>query len=190
MGGNAVGVLVSGSGTNLQALLDDALPVCAVASNVEGVQALDRARQAAVAAAAFPLDQHPSRDQRDLVMADWLAERGTRLVVCAGYMHLLTAGFLARFPRRVINVHPALLPAFAGMHAIEKALAAGVDTTGVSVHYVDEGVDTGPIIRQEPVPIEAADTVESLRARVQNVEHRLLPEVVRQLLENELRSAT
>ena len=177
---------MSGSGTNLQALLDSALPIRGVASNVDGVQALDRARRAGVDAAAFPLDHYTSRDERDLAMADWLVERDTQLVVCAGYMHLLTPRFLAQFPRRVINVHPALLPAFPGMHAIEEALAAGVETTGVTVHYVDEGVDTGRVIAQESVPIGAGDSLESLRARIQDVEHRLLPEVVRQLLDKEI----
>lgn len=188
MSDGAVGVLVSGSGTNLQALLADGVPVCAVASNVDGVRALERGRRAGVDAAAFPLDRHASREERDLAMAEWFSEHGVQLVVCAGYMHLLTPSFLGRFPNRVINIHPALLPAFPGMHAIEEALAAGVEVTGVTVHYVDEGIDTGPVIRQEPVPIEAGDTVESLRARIQKVEHRLLPEVVHRLLEDELRS--
>jgi phosphoribosylglycinamide formyltransferase 1 len=114
-------------------------------------------------------------------MADWLAERGVRLVVLAGYMHLLRPSFLERFPERVINVHPALLPQFPGAHAIEDALAAGVQETGASVHYVDEGVDSGAVIMQERVAVEADDTVETLRARIQAVEHKLLPKVVREL---------
>jgi phosphoribosylglycinamide formyltransferase-1 len=174
----AIGVLVSGEGTNLQALIDTRLPVRAVASNRPGIPALERARRAAVPTAVFELDGYASREARDLAMADWLEERGVSLVVLAGYMHVLTPGFLARFPRRVVNVHPSLLPSFPGMHAIEDALAAGVETTGVTVHLVDEGVDSGPVLRQEPVPIEPRKT---LVERIHAVEHRLLPEVVREL---------
>jgi phosphoribosylglycinamide formyltransferase-1 len=177
-----LGVLVSGSGTNLQALIDDGLPVGAVASNVAGVRALERAANAGVPTAVFELTAYPGREERDLAMADWLSGRGVGLVVCAGYMQLLTPAFLARFPRRVINVHPSLLPAFPGTHAIEDALEAGVAETGVTVHYVDEGVDTGPVIAQERVRIERGDTPESLLERVHEVEHRLLPRVVRDLL--------
>ncbi len=177
-----IGVLVSGTGTNLQALLDTGLRVSAVASNVEGVPALERAERAGVPAAAFPLERYEDRELRDAAMADWLASNDTGLVVCAGYMQLLTPAFLARFPQRVINVHPSLLPAFPGTHAVEDALAAGVAETGVTVHYVNEGVDTGPVIAQERVRVEAGDTLESLLERVHDVEHRLLPRVVRDLL--------
>jgi phosphoribosylglycinamide formyltransferase-1 len=111
-------------------------------------------------------------------MATWLEEHGVELVVLAGYMHLLTQPFLVRFPDRIVNVHPSLLPAFPGMRAIDEALAAGVDTTGVTVHLVDEGLDSGPVLRQEPVPVEPR---ESLVERIHAVEHRLLPEVVREL---------
>jgi len=114
-------------------------------------------------------------------MAEWLSGRGAEWIVLAGYMHLLRPSFLDRFPERVINVHPALLPEFPGARAIEDALAAGVARTGATVHYVDDGVDTGEVITQEPVPIVAGDTVETLRARIQAVEHRLLPSVVRDL---------
>jgi phosphoribosylglycinamide formyltransferase 1 len=181
-----IGVLVSGEGTNLQALLDAGLPVAAVASNVPGARALERARAASVPAAAFPLDEYASRAERDGAMADWLTEHAVDLVVCAGYMHLLTAAFLARFP--AVNVHPSLLPAFPGMHAIEDALAAGVTETGVTVHFVDEGVDTGPVIAQEAVPILPGETAETLRARLHDVEHRLLPEVARRYAAGALRS--
>jgi phosphoribosylglycinamide formyltransferase 1 len=174
-----IGVLVSGEGSNLQALLDAGLPVCAVASSREGVRALARAKEAAVPAAAFPLDHFADREQRDRTMANWLQERGVRLVVCAGYMHLLTRAFLDRFPNRIVNVHPSLLPDFPGAHAIDDALAAGVAETGVTVHYVDEGLDTGGVIRQEPVPVHPADT---LVERIHAVEHRILPEVVRDLV--------
>jgi phosphoribosylglycinamide formyltransferase-1 len=173
-----IGVLVSGEGTNLQALLDAGLPVVAVASNRAEARALDRAAAAGVAGAAFPLDEYDDRAQRDHAMADWLEEQGVRIVVCAGYMHLLTSGFLERFPERIVNVHPSLLPAFPGVRAVEEALAAGVETTGVTVHLVDEGLDTGPVVRQEPVPVEPRAT---LLERIHAVEHRLLPEVVREL---------
>ena len=173
-----IGVLVSGEGTNLQALLDAGLPVAAVASSRTQARALERAATAGVPAAAFPLDAYEDRAARDRAMADWLEEQGVRIVVCAGYMHLLTGGFLARFPERIVNVHPSLLPAFPGVKAVEEALAAGVDTTGVTVHLVDEGVDTGPVVRQEPVPVEPRAT---LLDRIHEVEHRLLPEVVREL---------
>ena len=173
-----IGVLVSGNGTNLQALIDAELPVRAVASNRKDAYALVRARAAGVPTATFSLDCHADRAERDLVMATWLEERGVELVVLAGYMHLLTPPFLRRFPERVVNVHPSLLPAFPGARAIDDALAAGVDTTGVSVHYVDEGLDSGPLIAQEPVPVEPRETLEE---RIHAVEHRLLPEVVREL---------
>jgi phosphoribosylglycinamide formyltransferase 1 len=173
-----IGVLVSGNGTNLQALVDADLPVVAVASSRNDAYALQRARDAGLPTATFSLDCHVSREERDLVMAAWLEEHGVELVVLAGYMHLLTPTFLDRFPGRVVNVHPSLLPAFPGTRAIEEALAAGVETTGVTVHYVDEGVDTGPVIRQEPVPVEPR---ESLEERIHAVEHRLLPAVVKEL---------
>jgi phosphoribosylglycinamide formyltransferase-1 len=173
-----IGVLVSGSGTNLQALIDAGLPVQAVAANRKDAYALVRAREAGVPTATFSLDCHADRAERDLVMATWLEEQGVELVVLAGYMHLLTPAFLQRFPERVVNVHPSLLPEFPGAHAIEDALAAGVATTGVSVHYVDEGLDTGRLIAQKEVPIEPRET---LVERIHAVEHRLLPEVVKEL---------
>jgi phosphoribosylglycinamide formyltransferase-1 len=173
-----IGVLVSGEGSNLQALLDAGLPVCGVASNREGVPALARAAAADVPHAAFPLGEFADREQRDATMANWLQEQGVRLVVCAGYMQLLTAPFLERFPDRIVNVHPSLLPEFPGARPIDDALAAGVETTGVTVHLVDEGLDTGPVIRQEPVAVQPRET---LTERIHAVEHRLLPEVVREL---------
>jgi formyltetrahydrofolate-dependent phosphoribosylglycinamide formyltransferase len=179
--GGRVGVLVSGSGSNLQALLDAHVPVVAVASNVAGVRALDRAATAALPSAVFPLDSYPDRPARDTAMADWLEEHEVEVVVCAGYMQLLTPAFLERFPERVVNVHPALLPAFPGAHAVEDALAAGVAQTGATVHLVDQGVDTGPILRQELVTILPDDTPETLHERIRVVEHRLLPEVVKEL---------
>ena len=174
-----IGVLVSGQGSNLQALLDAGLPVAAVASNRRDVYALQRARARGIPAATFSLDCHATREERDLVLATWLEEHGVELVVLAGYMHLLTRPFLDRFPDRIVNVHPSLLPAFPGAHAIADALAAGVATTGVTIHVVDEGLDTGPILRQERVPVEPQETLEE---RIHAVEHRLLPEVVRSLI--------
>jgi phosphoribosylglycinamide formyltransferase-1 len=173
-----IGVLVSGSGTNLQALLDEGLPVAAVASNRKDAYALQRAREAGIPAATFSIDCHTDRVERDLVMATWLEEHEVDLVVLAGYMHLLTKPFLDRFPRRIVNVHPSLLPAFPGANAIGDALAAGVEITGVTVHYVDEGLDTGEVIRQELLPVEPRDT---LVERIHELEHRLLPEVVGEL---------
>jgi phosphoribosylglycinamide formyltransferase 1 len=173
-----IGVLVSGEGTNLQALIDSELPIAAVASNRATAPALARAEAAAIPSRRFELDDYADRDTRDREMADWLQLCGVDLVVLAGYMHLLTPSFLDRFPERIVNVHPSLLPEFPGARAIEDALAAGVETTGVTVHYVDEGLDTGAVIRQEPIPIEPRDT---LAARIHAVEHRVLPEVVKQL---------
>jgi phosphoribosylglycinamide formyltransferase-1 len=176
-----IGVLVSGEGSNLQALLDRGLPVACVASNKPAVRALERAQAAGVPTAVFALDDFSSREDRDMAMADWLALHGVRLVVLAGYMHLLRPCFLERFPGRVINVHPALLPQFPGAHPIEEALAAGVPVTGATVHFVDDGIDTGDVIVQREVPVREGDTVETLRARIQAVEHELLPSVVREL---------
>jgi phosphoribosylglycinamide formyltransferase-1 len=170
--------LASGEGTNLQALIDAELPILAVASNRPGAPALYRAERAGIPAADFPLQAFPDRETRDAVMAEWLAGHGVELVVCAGYMQLLSHAFLERFADRIVNVHPSLLPQFPGTSAIEEALAAGVETTGVTVHYVDEGVDTGPVIRQEPVPVAPPET---LVERIRAVEHRILPEVVREL---------
>jgi phosphoribosylglycinamide formyltransferase-1 len=173
-----IGVLVSGEGSNLQALIDAGLPIAAVASNKPGVHALARAELAGIPARVFPLDRYADRAARDRDIADWLQLRGVDLVVLAGYMHLLTETFLERFPDRIVNVHPSLLPAFPGARAIDDALTAGVDMTGVTIHYVDDGLDTGAVIRQEPVAVEPRET---LVERIHAVEHRLLPEVVREL---------
>jgi phosphoribosylglycinamide formyltransferase 1 len=170
-----IGVLVSGEGTNLQALADAGLPIVAVASNRTGAPALARLD---VPTAVFELSDFEDRARRDAAMAEWLKDQNVELVVLAGYMHLLTAGFLARFPERVVNVHPSLLPRFPGVRPIEDALAAGVETTGVTIHLVDEGVDSGPILRQRPVPVEPRET---LLDRIHAVEHELLPEVVEEL---------
>ncbi len=173
-----IGVLVSGEGTNLQALIDAGLPVVAVASNKRGAPALARASGAT---AAFELADFPDRAARDGAMADWLESQGVRLVVLAGYMHILTPTFLERFPGAVVNVHPSLLPEFPGAHAVEEQLAAGVAESGATVHLVDEAVDSGPVLAQERVPVLSGDTAETLHERIKSVEHRLLPEVVREL---------
>jgi phosphoribosylglycinamide formyltransferase-1 len=173
-----IGVLVSGEGTNLQALIDAGLPIACVAANRPGVRALERAAAATIPARVFALEDYRDREYRDTEMADWLTLRGVDLVVLAGYMHLLTPEFLERFPDRIVNVHPSLLPEFPGARAIDDALEANVATTGVTVHYVDDGLDTGAVIRQEPVPIEPRET---LVDRIHAVEHRILPEVVREL---------
>jgi phosphoribosylglycinamide formyltransferase-1 len=171
-----VGVLASGTGTNLQAILDrvhghHGVEVVAVASDKPNAPALERAEYAGVATGAFPLAG--DRADRDAAIADFLAGQGTELVVLAGYMALLTPGFLQRFPGRVINVHPALLPAFPGLRAIEQALEYGVKVFGVTVHFVDEGIDTGPIIAQRarcrrgprrPAPARARPALRRRRA--------------------------
>lgn len=180
----AVGVLVSGAGTNLQALLDrvhgrDGVSIAAVASNVAGAPALERAAAAGVPTAVFPEEDHPDRAARDAALADWLEQHGVRLVVLAGYMHLLTPAFLARFPDAVVNVHPALLPAFPGLHPIQDAVEHGVKVFGVTVHFVDEGVDSGPIILQRAIELPDAREAGEVRAALRSVEHELLPEAVR-----------
>ena len=173
-----IGVLVSGEGTNLQALVDAELPISAVASNRPDARALTRV---SVPTAVFELRDYESREERDAAMARWLQEQGVELVVLAGYMHLLTNAFLDRFPDAVVNVHPSLLPSFPGAHAVEDQLAAGVHESGATVHLVDEGVDSGPILAQERVPVLPDDTAETLHERIKHVEHELLPRVVGEL---------
>ncbi|HEY4976258.1 MAG TPA: phosphoribosylglycinamide formyltransferase [Gaiellaceae bacterium] len=182
-----IGVLVSGSGTNLQALIDAQLPIACVGSNKPGVRGLERAAKAGIETGVFEQENYPERPARDTALADWLQERGVEWVVLAGYMHVLTPAFLSRFPRRVINLHPALLPSFPGAHAIDEALAYGVRWTGVTVHFVDEGVDTGPVILQEPVEVKDDDDVTTLAERIHAVEHRLLPEAARLCLDGRVR---
>jgi phosphoribosylglycinamide formyltransferase-1 len=176
-----IGVLVSGEGTNLQALIDAGLPIAAVASNTPGVRALQRADAAKIATAVFAAQDYASREDRDVALAEWLQGQGVELVVCAGYMHLFRKPFFDYYGGHIVNTHSAPLPDFPGAHPIEDVLAAGVDQTAATVHYVDEGIDTGPVIAAERVPVLPDDTVDTLRARVQQVEHRLLPEVVREL---------
>jgi phosphoribosylglycinamide formyltransferase 1 len=178
-----IGVLVSGEGTNLQALIDEGLPITGVISSKPGVPALDRAARAGIDTAVFDLNDFETREQRDEAMADWLQEHDVDLVVCAGYMWLLRDNFLERFSNRVVNTHAAYLPEFPGASPIVDALDAGAKETGATVHLVDSGVDSGPILAQERVPIEPGDTVETLWARVKKSENRLLAKVVRELSE-------
>lgn len=176
-----IGVLVSGEGTNLQALIDADIPIVCVASNKPGVHALERASVAGIETAVFDAQEYESREERDVALAKWLRAHDVDLVVCAGYMHLFRKPFFDYYEGRVINTHSAPLPAFPGAHPIEDVLAAGVSETAATVHYVDEGIDSGPVIAAESVPVRPDDTVDSLRARVQAVEHRLLPRVVEEL---------
>jgi phosphoribosylglycinamide formyltransferase-1 len=186
-----VGVLASGAGTNLQALLDTVhgaeVEVVAVASDKPDAVALERARSRGVATAVFARADYPDRVARDAAIADWLVDRGVELVVLAGYMQLLSAEFLARFPDRVVNVHPALLPAFPGIDAIPQAVAYGVRVFGVTVHLVDEGVDTGPILLQEAIEVADATDPEAVHDLLRPLEHRLLPEAVRLLARGAVR---
>ena len=177
-----IGVLVSGEGTNLQALIDARLPIACVASNRSGVGGLERAEAAGLETGVFRAEDYESREARDEAMALWLEERGVTLVVCAGYMHLLRRPFFDRYGGRIVNTHSAPLPEFPGAYPIEDVLAAGVSESAATVHYVDEGIDTGPVIVAERVPVLEGDTAETLRARVQAVEHRLLPQTVRELI--------
>ena len=177
-------VLASGAGTNLQALLDrvhgrEGINVVAVASDRPEAMALTRARDAGIQTGVFPTGEYSGREERDVAMAEWLLARGVELVVSAGYMQLLSGAFLDRFRQRVINVHPALLPAFPGLRAIEQALDYGVQVFGVTVHFLDEGVDTGPIILQRAVEIPDARDAPSVLDQLHPIEHELLPEAVR-----------
>lgn len=177
-----VGVLASGSGTNLQVLLDDPdIDVVAVASDKADAQALQRAAGARVPEAVFVRGDFADREQRDLAIADWLEGRGVELVVLAGYMQLLSGAFLARFPDRVVNVHPSLLPAFPGVDAIGDAIAYGVKVFGVTVHLVDEGVDTGPVLLQASIELPEPLDRDAVHDRLRPLEHALLPEAVRLL---------
>ena len=177
-----IAVLVSGAGTNLQALLDSVhgreAQIVAVASSVSGAAALERAAAREVPNAVFARSGYPDRDARDHSMADWLAGHGARLVVGAGYMELLGEPFLRRFPNAVINVHPSLLPAFPGLGAVEQALSYGVKVFGVTVHFVDAGVDSGPVILQRALELPRARDPHEVREALRPLEHALLAEAV------------
>jgi phosphoribosylglycinamide formyltransferase-1 len=187
-----IAVLVSGAGTNLQALLDTVhgreAEVVAVASSLAGAPALQRAAAVGVRTRVFPRGEYPDRAARDQALADWLAAQGVRLVVLAGYMELLGERFLARFPGAVINVHPSLLPAFPGLAAIEQALAYGVKVFGVTVHFVDAGVDTGPVILQRAVELPQAREPGEVLAALRPLEHSLLPQAVRLIARGAVRA--
>jgi phosphoribosylglycinamide formyltransferase-1 len=179
-----VAVLISGTGTNLQALLDQLhspggpIEIVGVASSRAGAPGLRRAEAAGVESAVFPLAEHADRAERDATLGDWLASLEVDLVVLAGFMELLTPGFIGRFAGRIVNVHPSLLPAFPGLRAIERAAEAGVKVTGVTVHFVDEGVDTGAIVLQEALELPYPARIAEIEERVHGVEHRLLPRAV------------
>ena len=179
-----IAVLASGTGTNLQAILDslhgrDGIEVACVLSNKPGAPALERATEAGVETCVFARSDHRDRVDRDAAMADWLAEREVDLIVLAGYMELLSPEFVRRFHNRVVNVHPALLPSFPGLDAVGQALEHGVRVTGVTVHFVDEGVDSGPIILQRPVDVPYTRDRSQLEREIHEVEHQLLPEAIR-----------
>jgi phosphoribosylglycinamide formyltransferase-1 len=192
LSGFRIVVLASGSGTNLQAILDqlhgrDGIEVVGVGSDKPGARALERAVAVEVDTAVFPADAYEDRLGRDGAMADWVEAHRADLVVLAGYMQLLSEPFVGRFRGRIVNIHPALLPAFPGLDAIGQALEAGVEETGVTVHFVDEGVDTGPAILQRRVPVPAGRERQVLEAAVHNVEHQLYPEAIRMIAEGRVR---
>ena len=187
-------VLASGGGTNLQAILDQLhgkgeVDVVGVGSDKPGAYALERAVAAKVATAVFPRDGFGDREVRDLAMADWIESTGAELVVLAGYMQLVSPSFVGRFRGRIVNVHPALLPSFPGLDAIGQALDQGVKVTGVTVHFVDEGTDTGPVILQRAVEVPANWDRNELEARVHAVEHQIYPEAIGMIARGEVKIA-
>jgi phosphoribosylglycinamide formyltransferase 1 len=186
-----IAVLVSGSGTNLQALIDTVhsadIEIACVAASRPDAPALERAQGAGVETDVFAEKTYGGRDARDAAMADWLEQRDVQLVVLAGWMELLGPAFVRRFAGRIINVHPSLLPAFPGLHSIEKAIRYGVKATGVTVHFVDEGVDSGAIVLQEALGLSYPAAIADIEERVHAVEHRLLPRAVRLIAEGRVR---
>lgn len=183
-GGLRVAVLISGEGTNLQALLErahgrDGVEVVAVASSRSDARGLGRARRAGVETGVFSRDGYAAREERDAALARWLDERGVELVVLAGFMELLGPAVIERYEGRVINVHPSLLPAFPGLGAIRQALSYGVRVMGVTVHFVDAGVDTGPIIAQQAFAVPYAAPIDAVEGIVHDIEHEILPRTVR-----------
>jgi phosphoribosylglycinamide formyltransferase-1 len=186
-------VLASGGGTNLQAIIDrlhgqDGIEVAGVGSDKPEAFALERARSVMIRTAVFPRADYPDRNMRDEAMADWIDSLGADLVVLAGYMQLISSGFVERFRHRIVNVHPALLPAFPGLDAIGQAIAYGVQVTGVTVHFVDEGTDTGPVIAQRAVEVPAGGR-EQLEASIHAVEHEIFPEAIGMIARGRVRIA-
>jgi phosphoribosylglycinamide formyltransferase 1 len=175
-------VLISGEGSNLQALIDSLhgndVEIVGVASSRAEARGLERARGAGIETAVFAKSDYSDRATRDAELADWIDARGARLVVLAGFMELLTPEFIARFPNGIVNVHPALLPAFPGIHAIEQALAYGVKLVGVTVHFVDEGVDSGAIILQRAFELPYPRDIAVVEQQIHEIEHELLPRAV------------
>jgi len=188
-----LGVLVSGNGSNLQAILDACgakdfpAQVQLVISNKAEAFALERARKKGVAASVVSHRDFPSRESFEDRLIAALEDAKVDLVILAGFMRVLSPRFVRHFAGRILNVHPALLPSFPGTHAIEQAWNYGVRVTGVTVHVVDEGTDTGPIILQEPVVLDAKETLESLEEKIHSVEHRLFPEAIRLFAEGRLK---
>jgi phosphoribosylglycinamide formyltransferase 1 len=184
-------VLVSGEGSNLQALIDRLhggdIEIVGVASTKPEARGLERARAVGVETAVFPKADYQDRAARDAALADWIDARGAKLVVLAGWMEILTPGFIGRFPNRIVNVHPALLPAFAGIHAIEQALDYGVKVAGVTVHFVDEGVDSGPIILQRPFELPYPRDIAVVEQKIHEIEHELLPRAVSLIAQGKVR---
>ncbi len=185
-----VGVLASGTGTNLQALIDrahgrDGVLLRGVASDKPGARALDRARDAGIDAEVF--SSFADRAARDAAIADWLRQRGVELVVLAGYNQLVGEPFLAAFPDRVINVHPALLPAFPGLGAVQQALDYGIKVFGVTVHFVDAGIDSGPIIFQRAVELPDATDADAVLKVLHPIEHDLIVDAVRSIARGAVR---
>ena len=185
-------VLASGTGSNLQAILDrvhmrEGIEVVGVGSDKPGAPAIERSRAASIPAGLFPREDFADREARDAAMGGWIEERGADLIVLAGYMQLLSGAFVERFRHRIVNVHPALLPAFPGLDAIGQALDAGVKVTGVTVHFVDEGVDTGPTILQREVSVPADRDRAALELAIHTVEHELYPEAIRMLAQGRVR---
>jgi phosphoribosylglycinamide formyltransferase-1 len=187
-----IGVLVSGRGSNLQALIDAAArgelggEIGVVVSNVERAQGLERARRAGIPA-VFRDHRGRKREEFDAEVVGILRAHGVDLVCLAGFMRLLSPVFVRAFPGRIVNIHPALLPAFPGLEAQRQAWEHGVKVSGATVHLVDEGLDSGPIVAQEAVSVASSDTPETLAARILEAEHRLYPRAVRLLLEGRCR---
>jgi phosphoribosylglycinamide formyltransferase-1 len=175
-------VLVSGEGSNLQALIDTLhgkdVEIVGVGANRDEARGLERARAAGIETAVFKKEDYEDRPQRDVAMGDWIEARGAKLVVLAGFMELLTPVFIQRFPNQIVNVHPALLPAFAGIRSIEQALDYGVKVAGVTVHFVDEGVDSGPIILQQAFELPYSRDIAVVEQQIHQIEHELLPRAV------------